>query len=132
MYFWSIVFVIALVAEVITAQLVSVWFAIAAIIMIPVSLLFKDNMIWQISIYLTMSLILLLALRKITIKSKLFDRKLPDDEVKVLRFREKISEEYYYDVRYKGVEWTAISDIEHNPGDLVKIGKFNGNKIILK
>ncbi len=128
---WSIVFALCLGIEIAVPALVSIWFALAALITFFVAL-FVEDLVIQLVVFSVLSLIFLLLLRGYCqqfIKTK--DR-MRQEEVLVLRLtREDSGGVYYYDVRYKGAVWTGISRERFQENDKVVIKSFDGNKIQL-
>lgn len=59
-WFWLAFFVIALVVEVITADMISIWFALAAIPSFIIALVFEESLVWQIVSFILISGVLLL------------------------------------------------------------------------
>lgn len=128
MIFWAILTAAFLVIEVVVPALVSIWFALAALIMIFVSV-GVDNIYLQLLIFAILSLLFILSLRpycKKYVKPKDILRK---EEVKIISVYEIDSQRYGYDVKYKGGVWTAISSNQYQVGDIKDIEGFDGNKI---
>lgn len=131
MIFWSIIFAICLIGEVIIPALVSIWFAIAAAIVLVLSIFIKDP-IMQAVIFVLLSLVFLLLLRNYCKKFLSIKDKLPDEEVTILRLvEEDAGGNFKYDIKYKGATWTAISKKRFNDNDKAQIKGFDGNKIKL-
>ena len=64
---WLIIGIIALIAELLTAALVSVWFVPAALITALLSLVVKD-FVWQLVIFSVLSILFMFVLRRLYIK----------------------------------------------------------------
>lgn len=128
MLLWGILCVVFAVAEVAIPALVSVWFAIAALLMIFVSM-FVSNAYLQLLIFAILSLIFILLLRPYCKKYVKPRDELRKEEVKIISICESEAERYEYDVRYKGGIWRAISQKTYHIGDIAYIEGFDGNKI---
>jgi len=130
MFYWGVLFAIFAIGEIIIPGLVSVWLALAALIMMPISLFVKSIEI-QVIIFCVLSLIFIAFFRNI-FKSFMRGKESMDTEkVKIVKLTSVEENNYVYDVRFKGGIWTAIANLELKPGDIANIVKFEGNKIIL-
>ncbi len=130
MFYWGVLFAIFAIGEVLIPGLVSVWLAIAALIMMPISLFVKSLEI-QAIIFCVLSLIFIAFFRKIFKFYLNGKESLGTEKVKIVKLTSVENDNYIYDVRFKGGIWTAIANLELKPGDIANIVKFEGNKIIL-
>ena len=130
MFYWGVLFAIFAIGEVLIPGLVSVWLAIAALIMMPISLFVKSLEI-QAIIFCVLSLIFIAFFRKIFKFYLNGKESLGTEKVKIIKLTSVENDNYIYDVRFKGGIWTAIANLELKPGDIANIVKFEGNKIIL-
>lgn len=130
MFYWGVLFAIFAIGEIVIPGLVSIWLALAALIMIVVSL-FIESLEIQIIIFCILSLVFIVFFRRI-FKGYMRCKDSPDvEKVKILKLTSIEEGKYVYDVRFKGGTWTAIAKVELNPGDIANIGSFEGNKIII-
>ena len=130
MFYWGVLFAIFAIGEIIIPGLVSVWLAIAALIMMPISLFVKSIEI-QVIIFCVLSLIFIAFFRSI-FKSFMKGKESMDTEkVKIVKLTAQEGGKYVYDARFKGGIWTAVSNVKLNEGDIAYIGRFEGNKIII-
>lgn len=127
MNIWVILFVLFVIIEVLTFNLVTIWFAISSLIVYFISI-FTENFMLEILVFSILSLILFVIITKFTNLTKKSNNYEVGDIGKEVIIKEKISKEEYL-VKFKGSIWTAISDIEYNVNDKVIIKKFMGNKI---
>lgn len=128
--YWAIIFVILVIVEAIVPGLVVIWSAISALVMVFVSKYLIDIK-YQILVFLILSIILILLTKPFVdkfIKYRKDDNIVIGEEIEVVNVI-KIKE--VYEVKYKGVIWTAISDEIYNTNDKVKIKGFKGNKIFI-
>ena len=130
MFYWGVLFAIFAIGEILIPGLVSVWLAIAALIMMPISLFVKSLEI-QAIIFCVLSLIFIAFFRKIFKFYLNGKESLGTEQVKIVKLTSVENDNYIYDVRFKGGIWTAIANLELKPGDIANIVKFEGNKIIL-
>ena len=130
MFYWVVLFAIFAIGEILIPGLVSVWLAIAALIMMPISLFVKSLEI-QAIIFCVLSLIFIAFFRKIFKFYLNGKESLGTEKVKIVKLTSVENDNYIYDVRFKGGIWTAIANLELKPGDIANIVKFEGNKIIL-
>ena len=128
---WSICFAVFLVIELVIPSLVSVWFSIAALIMVFISPFIEDMKV-QTFVFACISFILLLSLRKVAKKYLKPKDSLRHEEVEIVNTVGTDKGRKFYEVKYKGGIWSAIGKEDHKKGDILTIGSFDGNKIILK
>ena len=132
---WSVVVVAAIVVEVCTVNLTTIWFAIAGVVSLILALL-DVNIIWQCVVFLVLSIILLLLtrplIRRITRKSnahtnadRIFD--------KTAVVTKEISPDEIGEVQIDEDIWRAISESKEtfSVGEKVIINSFEGNKVIV-
>lgn len=130
--YWGVFAGILLIVELIVPALISIWFAIAAFIVMFISI-FTNSLNIQIITFLLLSIVLLFCTKKIV---KTFIR--PSKEAYTSEMIgetvivSKILSHNQYEVKFKGVIWYAISDEILNIGDEVKITGYKGNKIIVE
>ena len=131
---WFAIFILLLLIEIFTVNLVTIWFALGALASI-VSTYFTDNVIIQIVIFIVVSVLMLIILKPITKKFKIkhvtatnLDRVVGMEAI----VTEEISKNKVGEVRVDGKKWSAVSD-ETIPKDaVVKVQKIEGVKLIVK
>lgn len=130
--FWGLLAGALLIIELIIPALVSIWFAIAAFITMFLALMI-NSFTTQVVIFILISLVLLVFTKKIVTNflkpdmDKINKEMLEDNGLVT-----KIISSNKYEVKFKGVIWTAISNDELTIGDVVKIVGYKGNKVIVK
>ena len=135
--FWAILSGTAAVLEIIIPGLVTIWFALSALIVMFLSNFIGDSLI-QFLIFAVLSIIFLIftrpVLRKyIELQRKTnFDSSMKGMDVKVERVVDARKAEKEYEVKFKGSIWTGVSEEMLSSGEVVKIKGFRGNKIILE
>lgn len=134
---WLIVILISLIVEVLTQQLVSVWFAAAGLISFIVAL--KNGAVaLQWTLFVVFSLLFMVLIRKYAktwltpvVEATNVDRYL-GREAQVVRTPEKSGRG---EVKIDGVEWTAVWEYPDNmveTGDSVEIVGVEGSKLIVR
>lgn len=135
--FWAILSGIMAILEIIIPGLVTIWFALSALIVMFLSNFIGDSLI-QFLIFAVLSIIFLIFtrpfLRKyIELQRKTnFDSSMKGMDVKVERVVDARKAEKEYEVKFKGSIWTGVSEEMLSSGEVVKIKGFRGNKIILE
>lgn len=128
--FWAIVTVTMAILEIIIPGLVTIWFACAGLLLVLISEMVKNSTA-EFFIFAVTALLLVIftrpALKRwIEVKKKAYEGEGSETVI------ENIKEDGKYEVKFKGVLWTAISPYIFVKGEKVIIDGFEGNKIILK
>ncbi len=136
LWIWGIVTAFALVVEFLTADLITIWFAAGGLItLLVVALAPNLPWVWQLVIFVGVSVVLLLCTRKICLKLlhsdniKTNTEALIGDKFKV----ESVNENYTYH-KINGVSWQvfAVEGETLKEGVEVEICEIKGNKLIAK
>ena len=130
MFYWGVLFAIFAIGEILIPGLVSIWLAFAALIMIFVSP-FVESVEIQLIIFCILSLAFIAFFRRIFKGYMKGIDKVNAEKVRIVKLTSVDEGNYIYDVRYKGGIWTGIGKKELASGEMVKIGSFEGNKIII-
>lgn len=131
---WFLLFVILLLVEIITVNLVSIWFSIGALFSCVVSL-FIDNLYIQILIFIIVSIVSLLLTKPIVKKLRIRNiEKTNLDSVidKIGVVTQNITSVDAGEIKIMGKKWTAISNENLFVGDRVKVLNISGVKLIVK
>ena len=135
---WLIVLILAIVIEVISLGLTSIWFAGGAIIAL-IAALFNANLGIQIALFVLSSVLLLYFTRPIAVKYFNKDRIKTNAESLIGRQAIVISEisnlQGIGQVTVGGQEWTARSEDDHKEipvGAVVEVVAIDGVKAIVK
>ena len=131
---WFITFLILLFIEIITVNLVTIWFAIGALAAMGVAFL-TDSIIIQVAVFVVVSIIALLITKPIIKKFKGFDvTPTNSDRVigKVGEVTKKIDKNKYGEVKIFGNTWTAYSEQVVDVGSRVKVLGIEGVKLIVE
>ena len=134
--FWLVAMVVFVAAEAMTVTLVSIWFAVGALGAILVALL-GGGLVWQVTIFLALAIVLLLSLRSLVRKH--FTPRLTRTNVDsvigtvgiVITPVNNIAA--LGQVQLGGMEWSARStNGSHIPaGTLVKVDRIEGVKVFV-
>ena len=131
---WLIAFLVFLTIEMITINLVSIWFAIGAIVSMSVAY-FTNNVLIQMIVFIVVSLVTLLITKPLVKKFKKVDF-VPTNSDRVIgkvgEVTKIITPDEYGEVKVYGTVWTAFSDDVLNVGDKVIITNIEGVKLIVK
>lgn len=131
---WFIAFVILLVIELATVNLVTIWFAIGAVAAI-ITTLFTDSILIQSIVFVVVSVIALLITKPLIKKFKKFEvEPTNSDRVigKVGDVTKKIEKNKYGEVKVYGNTWTASSKDVIEVGERVKVLSIDGVKLIVE
>lgn len=131
---WFWVFILLLVLEAITVNLVSIWFALGALVSAIVSLFVPDTTV-QIVVFLVVSFVSLLATRPLVQKFKSKkDTRLNLDSVvgKIGIVTEPILPNEVGEVRVFGKRWSAVGEEKIDLDTEVEILSIEGVKLHVK
>ena len=131
---WFIAFLVLLFIEIVTINLVTIWFAIGAIASMITSF-FTTSIVIQIVVFIVVSVVSLLLTKPLMKKFKKFDVQ-PTNSDRVIGKSgdviKKISKNEYGEVKVFGNVWTATSEDEIEVGSKVKVIAIDGVKLIVK
>lgn len=132
--FWMIFFVILVVIELLTINLVTIWFAIGALISAILSC-FSDNILLEFIVFVVVSGLCFL-LTKPLVKKMKKKPKIPTnlDLVigKIGRVTEAINPNEVGEVKVAGKRWSAISKEPLPEDTLVIVKKITGVKVLVE
>ena len=138
MIVWLSVFAIALIAELVTDALVSIWFSASALITLALS--FIPGLDWwiQIIIFIVLSIVIMIILRPILNKMQLRNKSETNID-NIIKQKgviiKKVDKLNYGQVKIHDVIWTAIpveGELELEIDDVVEVVGVDGNKLIVK
>lgn len=128
---WLIFFIILVIIELITVNLVTIWFALGALVTSLVSLYTTDTVI-LLAVFTLVSLLLLLitkpVVKKLKVK-KVVATNLDQVIGKTGVVTEPIAKDKIGEVKVLGKRWSAYSDREISKGKKVKILSISGVKL---
>lgn len=129
--FWLVLFVVLALFELVTVNLVSIWFSLGALITTFVSLV-TDNLMIHLAVF-TISSILLLLLTKPFVKKIKRREVVPTNLDRVIGkvgvVTEKIENDGIGEVKVLGKRWSAYSNKEIEVNRKIKVLSINGVKL---
>ena len=135
---WLVVIVATVIVELITMELVSVWFTIGAIVPFILSATNATNWEVQVVIFVVISTILVLALRKVTKKFLLRNSNEKTNLDAIIGKQYRMLTETDFDtigtLKINDIVWNAVgkNQQEIKKGEIVRVLKVDGNKLIVE
>lgn len=132
--FWGLAFLVFIVIELATVNLVTIWFAVGSLITLFVSL-YVESEIMQIIIFIIASLVSLIITKPIASKLKIRNIEPTNSDRYVGKNGEvtkKITPKEKGEVKVLGTIWTAVSDETLEVGEEIKVKKIDGVKLIVE
>lgn len=130
---WLTVFIVLLLLEICTVNLVSIWFAIGAFVSFFVAF-FTDNVIIQMIVFILISVLTLFVTKPFVKKVK--SKKIMTNLDRVIGMEaivtEDISKLHVGEVKVDGKRWSAKSNENISKGEIVEVKKIDGVKLIVK
>lgn len=131
---WLVLFLVFTLVEATTTTLVTIWFAIGALVALVVLLI--GFPVWaQVVVFFVVSISMLVAFLPLVRKKLSVGKAKTNAEDLIGRkvvVKEEIKFNKYGTVSINGVIWAASSDEEIQEEAVVKIVAINGNKVIVK
>lgn len=129
-YMWLIIVIILGIFEMLTTNLVSIWFVISGIISMIVSL-FCDNLYIEFGIFVILGVLLMPLSKNIYKKIKTDKVKTNADRIVGMKgiVTEDITRDNIGEVKVDGKRWSAYSDTDILKGEIVKVLSINSVKI---
>lgn len=132
--FWFLLFIVMLIIEAVTVNLVTIWFAIGALVSCIVSYFCNDILI-QTGVFIAVSTLSLILTRPLISKFR-NNKKVATNLDRVIGMKGVVTSDILNnsvgEVKVDGKKWSAISDCELRTNDVVKIIKIDGVKLIVK
>ena len=135
---WLVVFVLALMMETISSELISIWFAAGALVSLIVSFIPQTTWWIQLVIFAVISVASLICIRPIihrALKRTVVSSNVDEMIHKKGKMTKACDEFNHGEVKVGGVLWTAYSTDEKTPidaGDTVEVLAIEGNKLVVK
>lgn len=137
-YIWLGIFIIMLIIEGATSEVVSIWFAISAIVALILSAIPGIPLWVEVIVFAVVSVILLIAFRPLA-KKYLSKNKIATNADSLIGRQAKVTKEIspleYGLLKLQGATWTALSEDESQViliGTLVEVVSIEGNKLVVK
>ena len=134
--FWTMATAIFSILEIVIPGLVTIWLALAALMLTAISFFIKNPNI-EFVIFTVLSIVFVIFTRPVLKKyledkKTNFSSKMVGQELKIEKVVDLESPKKVYEVKFKGVIWKGVSSEIFREGEIVKIEGFEGNKIILE
>ncbi len=128
MLIWFIVTIVCIGVELMTLGLVSIWFAIGAIVAMFFTNLTLEH---QFYIFVIVSLVTLISFRKISMKYVKGKSK-ESDRIRGASFKIDSIKDGIYEGKLDGKHWIGICEKELIVGEIAKVKDIKGIKLILE
>ncbi|MDY0074934.1 MAG: NfeD family protein [Acholeplasmataceae bacterium] len=133
-WFWLALFVIALVVEIITADMISIWFALAAIPSFIIALV-GGHLVWQIISFIGFTAVLLLLTRPV-VKKYLKTNEIKTNVDAMVGMTVTVVKEIRPNevgrVIVRSLDWAAMSKETILVGEQARVLDVDGNKLIVE
>lgn len=129
-YMWLIIVIILGIFEMLTTNLVSIWFVISGIITMIISL-FCDNLYIQFGTFVILGVLLMPLSKKVYKKIKKDKVKTNIDRIVGMKgiVTENITKDNIGEVKVDGKKWSAYSDTDISKDEIVKVLSISSTKI---
>lgn len=129
-YFWLAMIIFLGILEIVTVNLVSVWFVISGLISLILSC-FIDEFVIQFAVFVLLGVLLMFSTRSTLEKMLVRKEKTNLDRIIGMKgvVTEEIDELQVGEVKVDGKKWSATSTTKLVEGEMVKILKINGVKV---
>jgi len=128
---WLVIFIVLVIIELITINLVTIWFAIAAVFALLVDIITRNTML-EIIVFIVSSFLLLLLTKPLIKKIKVKKVEATNLDMvinKVGIVTEDINQDKIGEVKVLGKRWSAYSNTELKKDEKVKILSIDGVKL---
>lgn len=129
-YMWLIIVIILGIIEMLTTNLVSIWFVISGFVAMIISL-FYDNLYIEFGTFALLGILLMPLSKKIYKKMKKDKVKTNIDRIVGMKgiVTENITKDHIGEVKVDGKRWSAYSDTDISKDETVKVLSINSTKI---
>lgn len=133
-WFWLTLFVVALIIEVVTADMISIWFALASIPSFIIALL-EGHIVWQIVSFIFFTAVLLLLTRPV-VKKYLKTNEIKTNVDAMVGMTVTVIKDIRPDevgrVIVRSIDWAAMSKETILVGEHARVLDVDGNKLIVE
>ena len=136
-WFWASLFIITLVIEVYTSEMVSIWFTIGSLISFFLALCTELNETVQICVFLGVAVLLMVCTRKIFLKMLKNNNQTTNIDSlvgTVHKLLKPIEDDNMGEIKINGIVWNVVSKRNQviKKDTKVKILEIKGNKFIVE
>ena len=131
---WLAIFIIFLIVEILTVNLITIWFAFGAIAAMILSI-FTNNIFWQVITFILISIICLLITKKYYKKNKLIKATPTNLDMVIGKIgitTKAISPQESGEVKVMRKIWTAVASTQIPDNTRVKILLIDGVKLVVE
>ncbi len=128
---WLVIFIVLVIIELLTINLVTVWFAIAAVFALLVDIITRNTML-EIIVFILSSFLLLLLTKPIIGRLKVKKVEATNLDMVINKIgivTEDINQDKIGEVKVLGKRWSAYSNTELKKDEKVKILSIDGVKL---
>lgn len=128
---WLVIFIVLVIIELITINLVTIWFAIAAVFTLLVDIITRNTML-EIIVFIVSSFLLLLLTKPLIKKIKVKKVEATNLDMVINKIgivTEDINQDKIGEVKVLGKRWSAYSNTELKKNEKVKILSIDGVKL---
>ncbi len=133
-YFWLAVVILLVIIEILTFNMVTIWFIASALFALGISF-FIDEFIWQFGVFVILGTIFLITTRPLLLK-KLAHKKVNTNLDRIVGMRGKVTKKIEIDdlgeVKVDGKIWFAYADELIEVEKIVIIEAIEGTKLKVK
>ena len=135
-YVWTVVTILAIILEITTAAIVSIWFIPAGLVALGIAIIWPDAIVWQIVAFAVISGVCL-ALSRTVFKKYINKKVIPTNYDRIIGMEGLVTEDIDSvnetgEVKVDGKRWSArMEDGTSVPkGEVVRVVKIEGVKVI--
>ena len=128
---WLVIFIVLVIIELLTINLVTIWFAIAAVFALLVDIITRNTML-EIIVFILSSFLLLLLTKPLIKKIKVKKVEATNLDMVINKIgivTEDINQDKVGEVKVLGKRWSAYSNTELKKDEKVKILSIDGVKL---
>lgn len=128
---WLVIFIVLVIIELITINLVTIWFAIAAVFTLLVDIITRNTML-EIIVFIVSSFLLLLLTKPLIKKIKVKKVEATNLDMVINKIgivTEDINQDKIGEVKVLGKRWSAYSSTKIKKDEKVKILSIDGVKL---
>ncbi|HAX02115.1 MAG TPA: NfeD family protein [Acholeplasmataceae bacterium] len=133
-WFWLALFVVALLVEIMTADMISIWFALAAIPSFIIALI-DGSIVWQIISFIFFTAVLLILTRPV-VKKYLKTNEIKTNVDAMIGITVKVIKDITPNdvgrVVVRSLDWAAVSKETIVVGEFARVLDVDGNKLIVE
>ncbi len=137
-WIWLAIMVVTVILEIITTDLVSIWFAFGSIVPLILSAFDVLNPVWQTTIFVVISTILIASLRRVTLKLMFKNNNSKTNIAALIGEKHRLLEATNFEtlgkIKIKDIDWSVVGENQQTieKDTVVEIVRIEGNKLVVK